>query len=594
MSGNGLIATTRSGAVIVLGLQRPPVNALNAPLMAALGQAVEAAQSDATVSAIVLAAEGTHFSAGLDVSELGRVQGAALPRLVQIVENCSKPVVAAMQGNALGGALELALACHGRVAQENARLGLPEISLGLLPTAGTTQRLPRLVGAPIALKLLLDGVPLSAVEALAMGLLDAVVETNPVAQAVALAQSLAEAPVFKASDRREGMRDPFAYQSAITEARKKVEGWRLPAPAAVIDCVEAAMLLPFDMGLGFEQSHAETMAESPEAAGLRHAFLAERRALFPPAELSAAAPPKLARIVILGTSGMVPDVARQALSAGLQVRLIADSRAKLTEALKTIAARQEAMVAAKQMKPAARDADWARLTGVLAEEGADVADLVLLAADAPKLASLPGPAIGLGGRGPLILHPTPISGGLAELSIGPGVPLENQVAALAFGRKLGWKVMVQGPGAPIDQRMRLVLSRAIAVLETQGHDRQNIAAALAAMGLGAGNRQRLPAAPPNAEVVQEFCMAAMMNEGARIISEGGARRPSDVDAAVLISGLFPRWAGGPMFGADQLGLMVLRARLRKKAETTPQIFAPAPVLDELISQGKTFADLNRE
>ena len=594
MSGDGLITTTMSGAVIVLGLQRPPVNALNAALMTSLGKAVQAAQADPTVSAIVLTAEGAHFSAGLDVSELGRVKGAALPGLVQIIETCSKPVVAALQGNALGGAMELALACHGRVAHENARLGLPEISLGLLPIAGTTQRLPRLVGAPIAFKILLEGAPLSAVEALAMGLLDAVVESTPVTRAVALAETLAASALVRASDRRDGMRDPFAYQSAVSDARKKVEGWRLPAPAAVIDCVEAAMLLPFDMGLGFEQSHAETLAESPEAAGLRYAFLAERRALFPPAELSAVAPPKLERIVIVGTAGMVPDVARQALSAGLFVRLIADSRAKLTEALKTIAARQEAMVAAGQMKPAARDADWARLTGVLAEEGADTADLVLAASDAPKLANLPGPVIGLGGRGPLILHPTPISGGLAEISVGPGVPLENQVAALAFGRKLGWKVMVQGPGAPIDQRMRLVLSRAIAVLESQGHDRPGIAAALAAMGLGAGNRPRLPAAPPNAEAVQEFCMAALMNEGARILSDGGARRPSDIDAAVLISGLFPRWAGGPMFSADQLGLMVLRARLRKRAETSPQIFTPAPVLDQLIAEGKTFADLNRD
>ena len=316
MSGDGLITTTMSGAVIVLGLQRPPVNALNAALMTSLGKAVQAAQADPTVSAIVLTAEGAHFSAGLDVSELGRVQGAALPGLVQIIETCSKPVVAALQGNALGGAMELALACHGRVAHENARLGLPEISLGLLPIAGTTQRLPRLVGAPIAFKILLEGAPLSAVEALAMGLLDAVVESTPVTRAVALAETLAASALVRASDRRDGMRDPFAYQSAVSDARKKVEGWRLPAPAAVIDCVEAAMLLPFDMGLGFEQSHAETLAESPEAAGLRYAFLAERRALFPPAELSAVAPPKLERIVIVGTAGMVPDVARKRCRRG--------------------------------------------------------------------------------------------------------------------------------------------------------------------------------------------------------------------------------------------------------------------------------------
>ena len=590
---DGLIVQKRRGAVLVLSLNRPPVNALNAALMDALAAALRAAVADADVQAIVLAAEGPQFSAGLDVSELGRVSGAGLPRLTDMIETLSKPVVACLHGNALGGATELALACHARVAHEGARLGLPEISLGLLPVAGSTQRLPRLVGAPIALKLLLDGMPMSAVEALAMGLLDAVVDTDPVARAVALAETLAAGPWGRTADRRDGMRDGVAYQSAITEARKRIEGWRLPAPAAAVDCVEAALLLPFDMGVGFEQSHAETLADSPEAAGLRHAFFAEKRALFLGPPLSGIAPPNLSSLCVLGCSGPAADVVRQALGIGLRVRLVGADRANLTEALKTIAARQEALVAAGQLSPAAREADWARLTGVLATDGADAADLVLTAPDAPRMADLPGPVVALGGRGALVLHPAPSAGGLAELSVTPGVPVEHQAAALAFARRLGWKVMVHGPGAPLDQRLRHVLSRAIAVLESQGHARASIAAALAAFGLGAGARVKLPPAPDGANDVLAFCMAALMNEGARILSEGGARRPSDIDAAALLSGLFPRWEGGPMYQADLIGLMALRADLRRRTDTAPQIFTPAPILDQLISEGRTLADLNR-
>lgn len=593
MASEGLVKQTMRGSALLISLSRAPVNALNAPLLNALIDALDQAACNPAVAAIVLTAEGGHFSAGSDVSELGRVQGAGLPRVVQKIEASAKPVVAAVHGNCLGGGFELALACHGRVAQNGARLGLPEIALGLLPVAGSSQRLPRLVGAPIALNMLIEGVPVTAVEALAMGILDAVVEKAPVDRAVALAEELAKRPLVKTSDRRDGMRDAVAYQSAVAEARKKVEGWRLPAAAAAVDCVEAALLLPLDMGCGFEQSHAETLAESPEAAGLRHAFLAERRALFPPPELNSIAPPKLASVVALGTTGLMPDVVRQALSAGLKLRLVASNRPELTEALKTIAARQEAMVAAGQLTPSARDGDWARLTGVLAEEGAGEADLVLAAADAPKLASLPGPVVHLGGRGGLVLHPAPAAGGLCEISVNPGVPVEHQSAALAFARRLNWKPLFQGPGAPIDQRLRLILSRAIAVLEGQGHLRQNIASALASFGLGAGARARLPSAPDGADHVLEFCMAALMNEGARILSEGAARRPSDIDAAAVISGLFPRWEGGPMFAADQLGTMALRARLRHLAETSPQVFTPAPILDQLISEGRNFAALNQ-
>ena len=597
-----MVATAAEAALIrrqmqddvqVLSLNRPPVNALNAALMSALSASLAEAAADPAIAAVVLAAEGPHFSPGADAGELGRVQGTPLATLASQIEAMAKPVVACLNGNVLGAAAELVIAAHVRVAHEAVRIGWPEVSLGLLPVAGTTQRLPRLVGAHIALKLLVDGTPIRAVDAMAMGLLDVVTEAKPLPRAVALAREMAGKPPVKTRDRRDGMRDGLAYQSAIAEARKAHEGWRLPAPVALIDCVEAAQLLPFDMGLGFEQAQAEIMAESPEAAGLRHAFLAERRALVPPKDLAATAPPALNTVTVLGAGGLVPEVVRMALGAGMKVRLVAPDRAALSGALTKIAARQEALVAEGKLGAPAREADWARLTGVLPSDVGGPADLVLAAPDAPRLAESPGPMVWLGGAGPVVLHPAPVAGGLAQLAIGPGVGLPVQAAALAFGRKLGWKVLVQGAGVAIDQRLRHALSRAIAALEDGGAERPQIAAALASYGLGAGMRPRLPAAPEGAAAVLGFCLAALMNEAARIVSESVVRRPSDVDAAAALSGLFPRWEGGPMFQADRIGAMALRADLRQRAAAHPQLFTPAPVFDLLLADGQTFADLNR-
>lgn len=593
MAGKGdMVRWERRGNVAVVVMSRPPVNALNGALMAELAEELTEAAADPATVALVLTTEGTGFSAGLDVSELGKVKGAALPALCSRIETLPKPLVVALTGNVLGGAMELALAAHGRVAHVGARLGLPEVALGLAPVAGSTQRLPRLVGAEVACRLLLDGQPLTATEALAVGLLDAVVEEPPLARALALAETLAAQPPRRVSERAEGLRDPVSFQAAITAARRRIEGWRLPAPARLVDCVEAAQLLPFDMGLRFEQAAAEDLSTSPEAQGLRHAFLCERRAQLPPQEIAAVAPPPLAAVAFVGAGLNAPEVARMALAAGLRVTLVEADRPALAAALQKIATRHQALLAEGSLTEAQRDADWGRLSGVLASDGVQGVDLILVSPEAPRLANLPAPTIGLGGRGPVVLHPAGQSGGLAEISR-TGTPAPAlQAAALAFARRLGWKVMFQGPGASIDQRLRAALSRAIAQLETQGLDRAAIAAALAAFGLGAGNRPRLPASPAGGAETLAFALAAMTNEGLKLLAEGAARRPGDVDAASLLSGLFPRWEGGPMFHADRIGLMALRSDLRRRAESLPRLFAPPPLLDQLIADGRKLADLN--
>jgi 3-hydroxyacyl-CoA dehydrogenase len=603
-SDERLIGQDQRGALRILSLARPPLNALNRPLLNALSSALAEAEADPVVKAVVLAAEGPHFSAGIDARELGLVGDGPLQPLVVQIDAMTKPVVAALQGNALGGGLELALACHGRVAQEGARLGFPEIALGLLPVAGGTQRLVRLVGAPVALQILLEGRALTAVEALAMGLVDDVVEgaerAAVLARAEALAVQLAAQPLTPSLERRDGLRDPLAYQSAVTEARKRLAGTVLPAPLAVVDCVEAALLLPTEQGLAFEATQSEAMAESPEALALRHAFMAERRALALPTALApnaASNRPQLARITLMGTGGPVPEVALQALCAGLAVRLVGPDRAALSAVLQHVAARQEAMVAEGRLNPSTREADWARLVAVLPNDAEAPADLVLVAPEAPRLSSLPRPALALGGLGPVVLHPGLEGGALATLAVAPDAAVDPQIGGADFARRLGWKLVVQGPGAAMDQRLRQALARAVTALEAEGQTRAQVQTALAAQGMVGlrpeiGTAERATARA-DAEAIVEFCMAALMAEGLRLVEAGVARRPSDIDAAAHLSRLMPRWQGGPMFQADQIGLMSLRADLRKRAQSHPELFTPPTIIDTLIGQGQRLSDLNR-
>jgi 3-hydroxyacyl-CoA dehydrogenase len=314
--------------------------------------------------------------------------------------------------------------------------------------------------------------------------------------------------------------------------------------------------------------------------------------------LARTAPGKLESLAVCGAADPAAAVVLQALAAGLRVSLIEPARDALVAALQKIAAQQEAAVAEGRLTSEARDADWARLTTGPALNGA--VDLVLNNADVPPAlpdAAIPVialgalPARGAGGR--VGLHPALATGLVAELAAGADAPLATQALGLALARRLGWKLLFTAPGGPIDRRLRAALSAAIAQLEAEGVARPAIAAALGSFGIGVSARGPLPAPPPEAKRVLDACLAAVANQGARLISEGIARRPLDVDAAAVLHGIFPRWQGGPLFQADKRGLLVLRADLRKRAEAAPQIYAPDALFDRLIADGRDFAALNR-
>jgi 3-hydroxyacyl-CoA dehydrogenase len=364
--------------IALITLDNPPVNALGHALRAALAEALDEAEADPAIRAIVIRAARRTFPAGADIREFGKTPlPPLLPDLCTRIEACTKPVVAALHGTALGGGLELALAAHARVALSSAKLGFPEVTLGLLPGAGGTQRAPRLIGAEPALRMMTSGRPLRAADALAIGLVDRVVEDDVTAAALALAADLAATghPPVPTRNRAEGFRDPIAYEAAITAAREPVQHPDLPAPGRIIDCIEAALLLPFDAGLSFERAAFGDLVDSPAAKGLRHAFLAERRVTKIPE--AGAKPRTIDHVGVVGGGLMGAGILVALLDAGLTATLVERDRDALAAGLERIATLHESAVAKGKLKPERRDADWARLSGATDLAALATADLVI-------------------------------------------------------------------------------------------------------------------------------------------------------------------------------------------------------------------------
>ncbi|MFM7848692.1 MAG: 3-hydroxyacyl-CoA dehydrogenase NAD-binding domain-containing protein [Rubrivivax sp.] len=324
----GLVTIRRLDAVAVLRLNRPPVNALSPELAGALLSALEEALADPGVQALVLAAEGRSFSAGADIHGFSR-PGGDPHALTARLESSPKPVVAALHGDVLGAGLELALGCQARVAQADARLGLPEITLGLLPSAGGTQRLPRLVGPQAALALMLSGRPVAPDQALAAGLVDVVTQDPPVPQACRLALQMAQG----------AWRRPTRQASTWTLAPALR---RLPEPAAsaIQACVAAASELSLAEGLSLESRWFAQCLRSPEAAALQHAFIAERRARRVPGVPRDMAARPVHRATVIGAGTMGHGIAICLADAGIQVDLIDPDPDARQRALQAIHAHQ--------------------------------------------------------------------------------------------------------------------------------------------------------------------------------------------------------------------------------------------------------------
>ena len=540
-------------------IDNPPVNALSPGVCAGLADAVERAAADRAIKVIVLRGAGRIWSTGVDIGDLDTAP--LLPALCARLAELETPVIAALHGTVLGGALELALCARLRIASPGTQLGFPDVSLGLLPGAGGTQRLPRLIGAKAALGMMLSGLPVNAERAEAMGLVDAVIEGDLDAMATRLAEAhidgTAPLPTW---EERAGHDEPGEWLSAIEAARSGLGRARLPAPVRIIDCVEAALLLPEAEGHVFEAAAFAELAATPESVGLRHAFLAELRAAHAP---GGAAPHALAEIGLVGTGAGAAPLAAGLLSAGMRVTMIEGDSETLADAMSEVAILHDRAVESGRLAPAAREEEWARIDGSVDLRELERCDLVLiedadgavevgrlLAAldrvirpEAVRAVLLAGGEIGaLAGAS---AHPGAViglrmaaeGGRLAEVVGGPETAAEAIATGLAFLRKLGRMAVAVPGGGAIGAALMGALITAADSAVAAGASPYDVDRALAAWGFARGPYQQADLAGLDPESWLGAVLVAAGRtghaEGKGVYSYGAGQRMGHEDDEVL-------------------------------------------------------------
>ena len=320
----GPISTGRHGDVLIILSNNPPVNALSTPVRQGLVDAIKEAESDDSVKAVVIACEGQTFFAGADITEFGKPpQQPWLPEVVDTIENCSKPVVAAIHGTALGGGLEVALGCHYRVADKSAKLGTPEVKLGLLPGAGGTQRLPRVAGVRHALEMTATGNPIGAKQAFDCGLVDRLAEGDLIPHAVAMAEEVRDIrPLAKSSERKDRMAevDPAVFDQFSKENSKRFRGFE--APLKNIEAVRIATQKPYAEGVIEERKLFMELMSGEQSAAQRYFFFAERKSNKIEGLPENTEPRAIRKVGVIGAGTMGGGISMNFLSAGIPVTIV--------------------------------------------------------------------------------------------------------------------------------------------------------------------------------------------------------------------------------------------------------------------------------
>ncbi|ADP18695.1 fatty acid oxidation complex subunit alpha 2 [Achromobacter xylosoxidans A8] len=695
---NQRIQATRQDDVLLLGLNHPPLNTLDHPLRQQVHEALQAAAQDASVQAIVLHGAQGNFSAGADIREFDQPRQAPWAGdVANLIAASSKPIVAALQGVALGGGLELALAAHARVGAANARLGLPEVKLGLLPGGGGTQRLPRLIGAAAALPLILEGRSVDGKAALTLGLLDQVCDEASLldcavrkARALCADHAAARRGAAAADDKQAGL-------AAVAAQRERLAAkpHSLPAQHLLLDCLQAALELPLQEGLKVEREAFLQCVASPEHKGLAHAFFAERLAGKSPA--GAARPRPVQRAGVIGGGTMGAGIAVAMLDAGLDVVLIERDAASLQAGQERIDGVYQRQVNSGRLDAATREQRLSRLSTATDYAALAAVDLVVEAVfedmdvktqvfaqldrvckpgailatntsylDINQIArsiSRPQDVIGLHFFSPANIMK------LLEIVVPEQVADDVVATGFALARRLG-KVPVRAGVCDgfIGNRILYVYREAANHMMEDGASPYQIDQALERFGyamgpfrtadltggdIGWATRKRKAATrPPEARYVQvadRLCergwfgqktgrgyylypergqrgkpdaevlalidqeraargiearpfsdedivrryMAALVNEAAKVLDDGIALRPADIDAALVNGYGFPRWRGGPMKYADDVGLAAVLADIESYAKEDAAFWAPSELLRRLAREGATFGKLNQ-
>ena len=685
------------GETGVITIDNPPVNALSHVVREGVKNAVIAAQSDSSKAVIILCS-GRTFIAGADISEFGKPAiPPSLPQVLSVIENSEKPVIAALHGSALGGGFELALACHYRCATSPAKVGLPEVKLGLLPGAGGTQRVPRLAGVEAALDLITSGKPISTDKANKLGLVDRIITGNLREGALEYAQEVVLGDVEPRTARNISI-SPKEVPEGIFESYKIKLGKRARgqlAPQSIVTCIQAAVELPMDEGLNKERELFLECRDSEQSAALRHMFFAERTAPKIKGLAEGIESRAISRVAIIGGGTMGCGIAMCFANAGIPVTLLEISAEALGKGLQIIDRNYDLSVKKGVFSSEEGILKKGFITGTTKYEDLSDCDLVIeavfesfevkkevfsrldkvckpeaiLATNTSyldvnaiaEITSRPENVVGLHFFSPAnIMKLLEVVRGektsdevlATAMNIAKKIRKVPVLAGVCFGfignRMLRQYVretqlcLIEGASPEqIDQVMEDwgMAMGPLAVGDLSGLDvaykaRQSlsdqekgdpktycIADALVEKGrLGqkvgkgyylyvANNRGRT-SDPEVLEIINgqalkhgvvrreisdgEILMRltlALINEGFKILEEGIAQRPSDIDAVYVFGYGFPAFRGGPMFYADQLGLKKVYEMICKLQETNGyQYWVPANLLEELAHSNKTLAE----
>jgi len=698
---NDVVSMQREGSVAVVCVDNPPVNALSQAVRAGIAEAISEAGNDPKVKAIVLICAGRTFMAGADITEFGKPPlPPGLPEMIDVLDQCPKLLVAAIHGTALGGGLETALGCHYRCALPTAKLGLPEVKLGILPGAGGTQRLPRLAGVANALEMMVSGDTVSAEVALERGIVDHLVERDLKEGALVYARSLlaSGAEVRRVRDLpvdASVLPEDFFDQQAQALA-KTARGYF--SPFRILQCVKNAVEMGFDAGMQAERELFIECLNSPQSAALRHVFFAERQVGRIPGLDKHSPTRPIESVGIIGAGTMGGGIAMNFVNVGIPVTLIEREQAALDRGLKVIHGNYERTMKKGKLSPEALEQRMALISGSTDYAELARADLVIEAVfenmalkkevfgqldkvckhgailasntstlDVDEIAaatSRPQDVLGMHFFSPAnVMRLLEIVRGekTSEKVLGTVVNLARTirkvgvVSGVCFGfignrmlegyaREVGLMLLegaaperidaiVQrfgfpmGPNAMIDMAGLDVRAKVIGEARELGilpddERYEAVTLRLAADGrhgqkTGAGifryepgNRSPIPdprvsdliAAEAarlgvaqrehSNEEILDRCLLPLVNEGARILEEGIAFRPGDIDIVWLYGYGFPAFQGGPMHYADGIGLPNILASMQEFADRDGDphgYWSPSALLKKMAAEGGGFA-----
>jgi len=688
---NSVTTLTTDGDIAVITLNSPPVNALSANVRDGLYEGFKAAIANDAVKGIVLICEGRTFIAGADISEFGgAAKGASLFDVQKMMEDSPKPVVAAIHGTALGGGLEVALCAHYRVAVPSARCGLPEVNLGLLPGAGGTQRLPRIAGVTRALEMVTSGQHVPAKQCLEMGLVDTLAEEGKLKEvAVTFARKIvAEAqPLKKVRENNTKLEAAKGHPEIFADFRKanarKFRGFK--APESNIQCIEAAVNLPFEEGLKAERKLFMELMTGEQSAAQRYYFFSERLANKIPDVPDDTKTIPIKKVGIIGAGTMGGGIAMNFANAGIPVVLIEVKQDALDRGIKVVRGNYERSAKGGRFTMDEVEKRMALITGSLDMQALADVDIVIEAVfermdikkdiftkldaickpgailatntsglNIDEIASVtkrPETVIGLHFFSPanvMKLLEIVRADHTSKEVIATSMKLAKTIGKIAVlvgvcpgfvgNRMLGQrgreaqKMVLEGampwdvdrvlyefgfPMGPFAMSDLAGLDIGWVKEKSKGETIRDVLCEADRRGqkTGAGyydydeNRTAKPS-PVTEKIIKDFvtksgknprtipddeilerCIYPMINEGAKILEEKKAIRPSDIDVVWVNGYGWPVYRGGPMHYADQIGLDKVLTKMKQFQATMGDAFKPAPLLVRLAEENKKFADL---